>query len=164
MKYSRQTELSANALVSVPVRQVVARALQPLTVRMANRRIVVDLDVPSDLEVVADAGQLATAIGQLVENAIHRMPTGGEITITALENDWNTLIEVADEGPEHQAADPGHLLDFLAAKDQGTAAWDLREVRRTVSMHGGTLEVQDCPEGGTAYTVCLPRRQRRAAA
>src|SRR5690606_28341942 len=82
------------------IAELVARALQPLAVRMANRRIVTEIDIPADLQVMAEPGPLTEALRQLIDQSIRRLPRGGQITITALENDRQTLIEIADDGPD----------------------------------------------------------------
>jgi signal transduction histidine kinase len=35
---------------------------------------------------------------------------------------------------------------------------------RIAEAHGGSVEVKNCPEGGAAFTILLPRRSMEAAA
>jgi signal transduction histidine kinase len=164
MIHSGRFSSPAGTAELLTVVDVVSDALRPLAVRMANRRIVVDRQIPSNLQIWSDRQLLLETLRRLVQHAMERMPTGGEITITALENDWQTLIEVADEGPGVTERQPQEILDFLAASPRALEAVDLKEVHRTIRMQGGSLEILDCPEGGSAFTICLPRPARRAAA
>lgn len=75
-----------------------------------------------------------------------------EVTVTSVQYEDAVEIEVADSGT-------------TPARDRSRAGADPSRVAKLVSHIGGSLQTMDCPEGGVAVTLRLPRVvSRRAAA
>jgi signal transduction histidine kinase len=52
---------------------------------------------------------------------------------------------------------------FFTTKSNGTGL-GLAIVGRIAEMHGGEVRARNCPEGGAAFTIRIPRRALEAAA
>jgi signal transduction histidine kinase len=52
---------------------------------------------------------------------------------------------------------------FFSTKSEG-AGLGLAIVERAVETHGGTVHACNCPEGGAAFTIRIPRKVLEAAA
>jgi signal transduction histidine kinase len=151
-------------LAPVLIRPLVEELFESLAPQLSAQGIDVTLDVASSLIVYADRESLRRAALNLVLNAVDAMPDGGGITVTAVETPSGVELEIADDGPgltdeaKRRAFEP-----FFTTKSSGIGL-GLAIVYRLVEAHGGTVLAQNCPEGGAAFTICLPRRKALEAA
>jgi signal transduction histidine kinase len=128
------------------------------------QRIDVDIDVPPNTLLTADREMFRRAILNLVLNSIDAMPDGGELVITSYDGHKGFELEIADSGPglsdeqKRRAFEP-----FYSTKQNGTGL-GLAVVYHVAEAHGGTVTATNCPEGGAAFTIRIPRRTMRAAA
>jgi len=135
----------------------------------------VSLDVPRDLNVRADEGQLRQLLWNLFLNAVQAMPDGGALDVTAApappqaraaggrnageEGASQVEIEVADTG----CGIPEEVLDrifdpFFTTKKDGSGL-GLATVHRIVEGHGGQLTVESHVGRGTRFRIRLPRAE-----
>jgi two-component system sensor histidine kinase HydH len=139
----------------------VCESLEP---QLDAQMIHVDVDVPPNTPLTADREMFRRAILNLVLNAIDAMPNGGELVITSYHGPRGFELEVADSGPglseeqKRKAFEP-----FYSTKQNGTGL-GLAIVYHVAEAHGGTVTAMNCPEGGAAFTIRIPRRAMRAAA
>jgi signal transduction histidine kinase len=139
----------------------VCESLEP---QMEAQMIDVDIDVPPNTLLTADREMFRRAILNLVLNAIDAMRGGGELVITSYDGPRGFELEVADSGPgltdeqKRKAFEP-----FYSTKQNGTGL-GLSIVYHVAEAHGGTVTAMNCPEGGAAFTIKIPRRTMRAAA
>src|SRR3954465_2709200 len=139
----------------------VCESLEP---QLEAQMIDVDIDVPPHTLLSADRELMRRAVLNLVLNAIDAMPDGGTLVITSYENARGFELEVADSGPglseevKRKAFEP-----FYSTKQNGTGL-GLAIVYHVAEAHGGTVTAMNCPEGGAAFTIKIPRRSMRAAA
>ena len=107
---------------------------------------------------------LRRAILNLAFNAVEAMPQGGDLVVTSFDGPQGFELEVADSGPGLTSEQIARMFDpFFTTKATGTGL-GLAIVQRIVESHGGRLSAVNCPEGGAALTIELPRQAMRAAA
>ncbi|MCI0333746.1 MAG: HAMP domain-containing histidine kinase [Planctomycetes bacterium] len=139
----------------------VCESLEP---QLEAQMIDVDIDVPPNTLLTADREMIRRAIMNLVLNAIDAMRGGGQLVITSYDGPRGFELEVADSGPglteeqKRKAFEP-----FYSTKQNGTGL-GLAIVYHVAEAHGGTVTAMNCPEGGAAFTIKIPRRSMRAAA
>jgi signal transduction histidine kinase len=153
-----------------------AVALEPeeLDVRVLLSEIVADhqilakqrrqwfaLDATTDtLTMSADRGRLRQALSNLVGNAIKYAPTGTPITVRAGRQSGLFRIAVSDHGPGIPPEERGHMFEkFFRGSGVGAtpgAGLGLSIARSLVLLHGGTLDYEDTPGGGSTFVVRLP--------
>ena len=119
------------------------------------------LDAPADaMTVSADRGRLRQALSNLVGNAIKYAPTGTPITVRAERQNGLFRIAVSDHGPGIPREERGHMFEkFFRGRGVGAtpgAGLGLSIARSLVVLHGGTLQYEDTPGGGSTFVVRLP--------
>lgn len=112
-----------------------------------------------------DFEALRRVIRNLIDNAIKYTPAGGLITVSARESGDLLAISVTDTGKGISETDQSHIFEkFYRAEsdvDDGTAApgvgLGLYLAQHIVAQQDGELTVESKPDGGTTFTMSLPR-------
>jgi signal transduction histidine kinase len=126
-----------------------------LSPQLRAQNITLRLDVAAVLA-YADRDMVRRAVLNLVLNALDAMPHGGELVVTACRTRFGVEIEVADSGPGIDQNVLQHLFEpFFSTKSSGTGL-GLAIVERIAEAHGGHVLAANCPEGGAAFTLCIP--------
>ena len=129
---------------------------------LALAKVDLELVIVPDLpEVAADESQIRQALLNLVRNAKEAMPQGGRIRVEVrgLDASWVRLT-VGDSGPGISPENLSKIYDpFFSTKDKGTGL-GLALVQQIVSDHGGRIEVDLPPTGGTVFSISLPTAGR----
>jgi signal transduction histidine kinase len=108
-------------------------------------------------EVAADESQIRQALLNLVRNAKEAMPGGGSIRLSVSRTaDGQVRLVLADSGPGISPENLASIFEpFFSTKVKGTGL-GLALVQQIVSEHGGRIEVDCPPGGGTAFAILLP--------
>jgi PAS domain S-box-containing protein len=126
-----------------------------------------DADVPDDLwPVWADVDQMTQVFNNLFLNACQAMPQGGQVTITA-RNEENPpgeegappciRVEVKDSGVGITPEDLARIFDpYFTTKETGSGL-GLATVYSIMQKHKGNLTVQSAPGQGSSFILRLPR-------
>jgi len=119
--------------------------------------IEVTLDV-EPIDLLADRGQMAQVLTNLITNSYDAMGESGSLRITATVEGRAAVIQVEDDGPGIERAMAERVFEpFYTAKHQGTGL-GLAIVRRMVEAHGGTVHLDGDAPRGTRFVVRLPYR------
>ena len=146
-------EIDAIALV----RDVVAD--HAVLAKQKRQWISLDVD-PDPPHVVADRSKMQQALANLIVNAIRYAPQGTPILVAAHRRGDALRIEVRDHGPGIATEDRQRIFDkfFRGQNADGTpgSGLGLAIARSLVTLHGGTLEYEENPGGGSAFVTLLP--------
>ena len=146
-------EIDAIALV----RDVVAD--HAILAKQKRQWISLDVD-PDPPHVVADRSKMQQALANLIVNAIRYAPQGTPILVAAHRRGDALRIEVRDHGPGIATEDRQRIFDkfFRGHNADGTpgSGLGLAIARSLVTLHGGTLEYEENPGGGSAFVTILP--------
>ena len=125
-----------------------------------------------DVEVRADATQLAQVFANFVSNARDAMPHAGQLTISVRQPAANesfafgtvpdpsslVQISVADTGTGIAPDVIGHVFDPLfTTKESGGTGLGLAVAHQVITRHGGYVFVESAIGAGTTFHVFLPR-------
>ena len=132
--------------------------------QLSAQGISTTIDVPPNTTVFADQEMTRSVLLNLIFNAMDAMPDGGEIVLTVYAGVHSIDLEIADSGPGLTDDVRDHLFEpFYTTKRDGTGL-GLAVVERIVRAHGAQIAVQNCPEGGAAFTLSFPQRFAMEAA
>ena len=136
--------------------------LAALRQQLEDRRIKVTLDIPAALPPVAiDKDQMEQVFFNLVKNALEAMRDGDSLAIEIASDDRDVSITFRDTGEGMDDEQLAHLFEpYRTTKEKGTGL-GLMVTARIVHDHGGTISAESKPGEGTAFTVRLPRLERR---
>jgi two-component system sensor histidine kinase SenX3 len=126
----------------------------------------VQVEKVAPASVVGDAGALRRAVLNLVENAVKYSAPRATVEISVAHEDPWVRIAVSDTGPGIAAADVARIfepfvrLDTARTRETGGTGLGLAIAQAIVFAHGGTIEVDTTPGGGSTFTIRLPQAPR----
>ena len=158
-------------LAPVALRAVAEQSLAVVESNAQQRKVTIDVAIPAQLAVQADAKALDQVLVNLVDNAIKytRSPEG-HVWLEAREAGNAVRVEVRDDGPgiaeKHRdrvferfyRADPGR------SRDLGGTGLGLSIVKHLVERMGGEVGVEPNEPRGSTFWVRLPRAVTKVAA
>jgi len=118
-------------------------------------------DQPVTVE--TDPGRVRQVVDALIDNAVRVCPEGAVVAVAVSPLADGARVEVRDSGPgltpddAAVAFEPGVLHDRYAGERPGGHGLGLAIVHRLVTRLGGTIRIEQAPEGGAAFVVDLPR-------
>ncbi|MCH2182223.1 MAG: hypothetical protein MK108_09485 [Mariniblastus sp.] len=151
---------------SIEINHLTKDLVASFTSRFEKQNIRVETDLP---EVTADVFPevIHRAVANLIENAIDAMPKGGELLVTLVDCRHQWELEVADTSSlqESLSTFPETEIDNEPIRLQADCAPERLEIANSAAMvHGGQVQTWECPQGGTANVLVIPRFAQRKAA
>lgn len=122
------------------------------------------------LTVYGNETQLATALANLVENAIAYSPEGTTVTVSTRRSRDAVTLSVADEGIGIDPADLDRIFERFYRADKarsratGGTGLGLAIVKHIATNHGGRVDVDSTVGEGSTFTLRLPARPPHATA
>ncbi|HEY1600100.1 MAG TPA: HAMP domain-containing sensor histidine kinase [Pirellulales bacterium] len=174
-----QSFVDADSLVENLMQFVVERHphLQPINLRalvcevhaellptLCVQGVATTIDVPEHVSVEADSAMLRRALTNLTRNALDAMPGGGELVVTSYVGHHCVELEIADSGVGLADEAKERAFEPLYTTKSNRAGLGLAIVQSIAEAHGGDVFAANCPDGGAAFTIRLPRRALAAAA
>jgi two-component system, NtrC family, sensor kinase len=145
----------------------VARTLRE-TIKISENQITVNnielhVDLAADLPVIKGNRQaLQQVFINLVANAVHAMPGGGELWIRAAESqDRKILITIQDTGSGIAEEHLPYIFDpFFTTKEVGKGTGlGLSVSHGIIKKHGGRITVESSPGIGSTFAITLPIKE-----
>jgi signal transduction histidine kinase len=126
-----------------------------------NLHVRIDERVP---DICVDLEQMIRALSNLVSNALHYTPAGGQVTLLARAAPAHVQLIVADTGagiaPEYlpNIFERSYRADASRQQETGGSGLGLAIVKSIVEAHGGQVCVESALGQGTTFTIALPMR------
>jgi two-component system, OmpR family, sensor histidine kinase SenX3 len=153
----------------VAVDWVVAEVLDRVRTAASAKQIEVAYEGQRGLTVYGSDSQIATAVANLVENAIAYSSEGTRVAITTRGDEEHVEIAVADQGIGIARDELDRIFERFYRADQarsratGGTGLGLAIVKHIATNHGGRVEVASTLGGGSTFTLRLPARPPDAA-
>ncbi len=126
----------------------------------ARHRISLEFAGPRRLR--AAAGELESAVRNLLTNAVRYTPDGGEIAVVWRVRDGEGRLSVRDTGigipAEHipRITERFYRVDRGRSRASGGTGLGLAIVKRIMHRHQGRLEFQSAQGRGSTFVLCVP--------
>ncbi|MGC9400010.1 MAG: ATP-binding protein [Anaerolineae bacterium] len=153
-------QLERHTLEVTPFLRRLAEAYRP---RLEGAGLVFELEMPGPLPPLrADADRLRQVIGNVLENAVKYVPTGGRVRLLARPEAQGVEIRIIDNGPGVSEAALSQLFDRFwrgepsRSRATGGSGLGLSVARHIVEAHGGRLWAEKTPGGGLTVALWLP--------
>lgn len=130
-------------------------------VPLAKRRgVTIRIDIPANLDVLADPSDVPHIFGNLIDNAIKFSPRRGRVEVSARAEGREAIMSVRDTGGGIAPADLERVFERFFRADRtkrvkGTGL-GLAIVQSIVRANGGHVAAENHPEGGAVFLVSLP--------
>ncbi len=149
---------------SLLVLHVVTSTIQPLVDLAEKKGIAVTLDIPENIEVIADENMLASTIRNFASNAVKFTPSGGFVNISAKPSgDDNIVFAVKDSGIGMNAEMISNLFKLDAnigrkgTADEPSTGLGLLLCNEFIRKHGGRIWVESSTQEGSTFYFILPK-------
>ena len=159
-RLEREAETEAIEKSWHPISELLDHAVSELEVPGAFE---LHLDCPPELTARVGPVLLERAIRNLVDNALRYASEGRAAWVSAREEGNEIVITVRDRGEGVDEADRERIFErfYRASRTRGRhpegSGLGLAIVKHVVRAHGGRVSVESPPEGGTSFTVRIPR-------
>ncbi len=146
----------------VRVSAVLAEALDRTRLTASAREITIAVIGDSDFAVSGDEGQLATALANLLDNAVSYSPTGTRVVVGVRRAGDTVELSVADEGIGIAERDLERVFerfyraDPARSRQTGGTGLGLAIVKHVATNHGGNVSVWSSEGAGSTFTIRLP--------
>jgi two-component system sensor histidine kinase SenX3 len=148
----------------VAVDWVIAEVVDRTRTAAAARRVVVSVEGTRGLTVYGSGTQVATAVTNLVDNAIAYSAEETKVTVCARLDGEHVEIAVTDQGIGIAPNDMDRIFERFYRADQarsrstGGTGLGLAIVKHIATNHGGRVVVTSTLGGGSTFTLRLPAR------
>lgn len=144
---------------------LVATVTSPIAesaLREARVTVVSEHGGADSVTVATDPARLASAIQNVLRNAVRHTPEGGLVRVFVGSEGAFGLVQVSDTGSGIAPEDLPRVFerfyrgDASRSRDSGGAGLGLAIAREFIEATGGSISVESPPGEGATFTICLP--------
>ncbi len=143
----------------IDMAQVARLVLEAQAEDALKRNIDLGLEAEGEAPVVGDGTMLREMVVNLVDNALHYTPSGGEVTVCVVREEGSVVLTVDDNGPGIPEEEREQVFErfyrIMGTQAEGSGL-GLAIVREVVEGAGGTVSLGTSKAGGLSVSVTLP--------
>jgi two-component system cell cycle sensor histidine kinase PleC len=149
--------------------KTLAESLRVVSGRAQDKNLVLDADIESAIDVVADRRATKQIIVNLLSNAVKFTPEGGKVVVRSRVLRDRIMLMIADTGigiaPQSLArlGRPLEQVESQLTKTYHGSGLGLAIARSLTQLHGGSMKLRSKLGTGTVVCVTLPRDHRPPA-
>jgi C4-dicarboxylate-specific signal transduction histidine kinase len=142
---------------SYDVSDVIHEVCESLESQSLGRGVNIEMDAPPHMMVEGDRQRFQGLLERLLCGVLDAAPTGGDVVVTADDDEECVEVEVAHSGTgffgelDSQTAAP-NAANQTRESDEGPS-----ELDRIVEASGGMVRASQRSEGGATYTITISR-------
>jgi signal transduction histidine kinase len=153
------------AAARVELAPFMAAIVEDAAIEAVAKRVSVELHVRPGLTLDIDVKLIASAVSNLVRNAIKFSAVGGAVRVEVKERDDAVVVEVEDSCGGLPLGAVEKLFDpfVQSGVDRSGFGLGLAIAKQAVEAHEGALRVHDLPGKGCVFVMDLPKVARTPA-
>jgi two-component system, OmpR family, sensor kinase len=136
--------------------EVVAQTVQGFRTLAAERGVAIAEEHEPDLVMRGDEDLVQRLVGNLVENAIKHVPSGGRVLVRSSAADGGLRIEVHDSGSGIAPELRERIFERFFGADGSGAGLGLPIARWIAEAHGGRVWLESSGSSGSVFVANLP--------
>lgn len=147
---------------AVSLSEVIADAIDRTQIAADAKQMKIASEIEKAISVNGSYEQLATAVTNLIENAINYSDAGSQVGIALRKNSALAELVITDSGIgislEYQARifERFYRVDPSRSRETGGTGLGLAIVKHIALIHGGEISVFSKPGLGSTFTLTLP--------
>ncbi|HEY4179921.1 MAG TPA: ATP-binding protein [Kofleriaceae bacterium] len=148
-------------LAKTQLAAVCEQSMTAVETKAETRQVTVDVAIPTDLFVKADAKALDQIFVNLIDNAVKYTSAKGHVWVEAKREDEHVRIEVRDDGPgiadkhRERVFERFYRADPSRSREAGGTGLGLSIVKHLVESMGGKVGVEPNSPQGSIFWVRL---------
>ena len=150
-------------IARINLNDIIGNILYFIDVRFHSRGVKLRTKLDEKLpEINGDEVQISQVLVNLITNAVHAMPNGGQITVTTKAKGTFVSLLVSDTGHGMTPAVKQKIFEpFFTTKPVGEGTGlGLAVVKGIIDSHQGKIMVNSVPGVGTKFEILLPARRK----
>lgn len=160
LKFGRPVELN---LQLCEITKVILSVIESSRMQLSKAKIKVNENFSSGLpKINIDSELIVQVLSNLINNAIHAMPEGGTLTISASPGEKKDFITITikDTGCGIAKQDLSKIFEpFYTTKSQGTGL-GLAIIRNIIDKHNGSIKCESIAGKGASFIIKLPKNAK----
>ena len=143
-------------IATTNLRRAILQVVDEFDYQLSVQGIQISVDVSPSVEAEIDGTMFCSTLRSFCGDAISSMKQGGELSLIVYADRSGIELEIADSRTGYISKEKESWLQsgFDSATHRSQDA--LADLRHFAATHGGSVKVQNCPEGGAAFTIYLP--------
>ena len=144
---------------ATPLKSWLEGILSPLRPQAQDQGVALELVLEDpEGEADLDPSLMATALNNILVNALEAMPQGGQLKVELNGEPETVRISISDSGRGIHPRDLPYLFDPFFTDKADAVGMSLAISKRIISDHDGLLKVISQMGEGTSFAITLPRR------
>lgn len=142
---------------AVDVSNMVTTILESVQPLIHEKHHEIELDIDDSLNMLGAQAELHSAFSNLITNAIHYTPQGGQIRLTWHASDSGAVFSVGDNGPGiaahhlHRLTQRFYRIDTDRSRESGGTGLGLAIVKHILQRHDAKLEIKSSEGLGSEF-------------
>ncbi|MEM1325688.1 MAG: HAMP domain-containing sensor histidine kinase [Bacteroidota bacterium] len=142
---------------------LVNQVLSSMYARLESTQAQVDVNIPEDLTIYADAFHLSNSLHNLLDNAIKYCEQQPYVTITAAETEAEITLSVEDNGVGISKSNQAFVFEKFQRVGSGDLhinkgfGLGLAYVNQVIQLHKGYIDIRSEVQKGSRFELHLPK-------
>ncbi|MDY6978887.1 MAG: ATP-binding protein [Pseudomonadota bacterium] len=150
--------------VTVDLQQMLEAVVRQLSAKAGKKSIAIEIESSPGLSLVTEPVSLEILLRNLIDNAVHYTPGGGQVSIVAEQQPAGVVVSITDSGPGIKPELYQRVFERYFRKpgqSQSGSGLGLAIARRCADLLQAELELGSASTGGLSVRVTLRDYQSR---